>query len=55
VDFNPKVLLENVNVIFHVAATVLFFECIADSLKMNVRGTYELLELARGMKKLNVS
>ena len=49
-----KRLIEKVSIVFHVAATVLFFECIADSLKMNVRGTYDLLELARSMKQLKV-
>jgi len=48
-------LVENVSVIFHVAASVRFDEPIRDATIMNVRGTREVVQLAKQMKHLKVS
>lgn len=52
-DYN--MLVENVSIVFHVAATVRFDEPIQDSIFKNVRGTREVAHLARQMKNLMVS
>lgn len=48
-------LVENVSVVFHVAASVRFDEPIRDATIMNVRGTREVVQLAKQMKHLEVS
>lgn len=48
-------LVENVSVVFHVAASVRFDEPIRDATIMNVRGTREVVQLAKQMKHLKVS
>lgn len=48
-------LAENVSIVFHVAATVRFDEPIHDAIIKNVRGTREIVLLARQMKNLSVS
>jgi len=48
-------LVENISVIFHVAASVRFDEPIRDATIMNVRGTREVVQLAKQMKHLEVS
>lgn len=48
-------LVNNVSIIFHVAASVRFNESIKDATIMNVRGTREVVELAKLMKNLTVS
>ena len=40
------------NIVFHVAATVRFEEKLSKSIKINVRGTKELMDLAREMEGL---
>ena len=40
------------NVVFHVAATVRFDEALSKSITINVRGTKELMDLAREMDGL---
>ena len=40
------------NVVFHVAATVKFDEKLSKSIAINVRGTKELMDLAREMEGL---
>lgn len=52
-DYN--MLVKNVSIVFHVAATVRFDEPIKDSIIKNVRGTREVAHLARQMKNLMVS
>jgi len=47
-------LIENVNFVFHCAATVKFNEPIEFATKINVTGTESVLELATEMKKLKV-
>uniref|UniRef100_A0A336MDU5 Fatty acyl-CoA reductase n=1 Tax=Culicoides sonorensis TaxID=179676 RepID=A0A336MDU5_CULSO len=45
-------LVENVNVVFHCAATVKFTLPLKESIEFNVLGTYRLLELGKEMKNL---
>ena len=47
-----SMLTSETNVVFHVAATVRFQEKLSKSIDINVRGTKELLDLAREMKGL---
>lgn len=48
-------LIENVDVVVHVAATVRFNEPLSNATKINVQATVELINLAKEMKKLKVS
>lgn len=45
---------KNVNVIFHVAATVKFDTPIKKAVHMNIRSTSDLLDLAHEIKELKV-
>lgn len=54
-DQDYNFLIENVSVVFHVAASVRFDEPIRDATIMNVRGTREIVYLAKKMKNLRVS
>lgn len=47
-------LIENVNFIFHCAATIKFNEPIEIATKINVQGTENMLELAAQLKYLKV-
>lgn len=47
-------LIENVNFIFHCAATVKFNEPLECATKINIQGTENVLMLASHMKKLKV-
>ncbi|XP_044764592.1 fatty acyl-CoA reductase 1-like [Coccinella septempunctata] len=47
-------LYEEVQVVFHCAATVRFDECLRTAVLLNVRGTQQMLELAKGMRNLQV-
>ncbi|XP_013888639.1 fatty acyl-CoA reductase 1 [Austrofundulus limnaeus] len=47
-------LVENINVIFHCAATVRFNEPLKDSMQLNVLATQKMLALAHRMKHLEV-
>lgn len=49
-----KTLQEEAQLVFHVAATVRFDEKLSLSLRLNVHATKKILELCRGMKKLEV-
>lgn len=50
-----KELIKNeVNVIFHVAATVRFDAPLRQAVNMNIRSTSDLLDIAADMKKLKV-
>jgi len=51
-DEDRKLLIEEVNIIFHMAASVQFTDSICTALKINVRGTREMAELAKQMKSL---
>ncbi|XP_054280095.1 putative fatty acyl-CoA reductase CG5065 [Macrosteles quadrilineatus] len=45
-------ILENVSIVFHVAASVRFNEPLTDAILMNTRGTREVVELCLKMKQL---
>jgi len=47
-------LIENVNFVFHCAATIKFNEPLAIATKINIQGTKNLLTLATDMKNLKV-
>lgn len=49
-----KTLTENVNIVFHVAATVRFDEKLKLALSINVIGTREMITLSREMRDLKV-
>jgi fatty acyl-CoA reductase len=48
-------LTENVSIVFHVAATVRFDDPIHDAIIKNVRGTREVVQLAKQMKNILAS
>ena len=50
-----QLLIENVSVVFHSAATIRFNEELKTALDMNVKGPMQLLEICRKMKRLEVS
>ena len=47
-----EVVRREVNIVFHSAATVRFDDLLTRSVSMNVRGTKELMDLAKEMKNL---
>ncbi|KAI3389519.1 hypothetical protein SNEBB_005768 [Seison nebaliae] len=47
-------LIEEVNVIIHSAATVRFDEPLKFAIRMNIKGVYQMIQLAKEMKKLFV-
>jgi alcohol-forming fatty acyl-CoA reductase len=47
-------LINEVDIIFHNAASVNFFVSLYENSKVNVEGTFRLLELAKEMKRLKV-
>ncbi|XP_018401452.1 PREDICTED: putative fatty acyl-CoA reductase CG5065 [Cyphomyrmex costatus] len=49
-----KILIENVNIVYHGAATVRFDELLKRAVLLNTRGTKLMLELAKEMKHLLV-
>ncbi|KAF2896919.1 hypothetical protein ILUMI_09255 [Ignelater luminosus] len=49
-----KLLIDNVSVVFHCAATLKLEAELKDAIEMNTEGTQKVLELAREMKKLDV-
>ncbi|CAI6353065.1 unnamed protein product [Macrosiphum euphorbiae] len=53
-DDDYNLLVSNVSIVFHVAATVRFDEPIRDAIIKNVRGTREVVGLAAQMKNLMV-
>lgn len=53
-ETDKKKLLEEVNCVFHCAATVRFDEKIRTAVNINVRATRDLLAMAREMKHLTV-
>ena len=52
-DFN--LLVENVSIVFNLAATVRFDEDLKSALQMNVKGPRSLLEICHKIKHLEVS
>ena len=50
---DEETLVNEVSVIFHAAATVKFDDDLADSIKMNVKGTLSIIQLARKMNSLS--
>ncbi|XP_015432153.1 PREDICTED: putative fatty acyl-CoA reductase CG5065 [Dufourea novaeangliae] len=51
---DKKVLCENINIIYHGAATVRFDELLKRAVLLNTRGTKQMLELAKEMKQLKL-
>lgn len=49
-----KMLIENVNIVYHGAATVRFDEMLKKAVLLNTRGTKQMIELAKEMKHLNL-
>jgi len=47
-------LIENVNFVFHCAATIKFNETLPIAIRINIQGTENLLELATKMNNLKV-
>lgn len=52
--FDRQLLQREVDVVFHVAATVNFNEKLKLSAAINLNGTKEMLELCKGMENLKV-
>ena len=50
----PRMLLTEVSVVFHSAATIRFDEKLTEAVKLNVVAVQTILELAKRMKKLEV-
>ncbi|XP_050438687.1 putative fatty acyl-CoA reductase CG5065 [Adelges cooleyi] len=53
-DVDYRMLSENVSVVFHAAATVRFDEPLREAIIKNVRGTREVVQLGKQMKRLKV-
>ena len=53
-EADRELLCQEVNIVFHVAATVRFDEKLATAININVRSTKQLLQLARLMPHLKV-
>ncbi|TDG39648.1 hypothetical protein AWZ03_013930 [Drosophila navojoa] len=47
-----QLLIDHVNVVFHMAATVRFDEKLKRAVKINVHGTYDIMQLCKEMKYL---
>lgn len=54
-EYDRQKLIENCQIIFHVAATVRFDEKLKLALAINVNGTKEVMLLSKTMKSLVVS
>ena len=50
---DEEMLINDVSVLFHVAATVKFDDDLADAIKMNVKGTLSIVELAHKLNSLS--
>lgn len=50
-----EMLTEKINIVFHAAANVQFTEQLYSSLKVNTRGTREMINLCLKMKSLQVT
>ncbi|XP_076277547.1 putative fatty acyl-CoA reductase CG5065 [Lasioglossum baleicum] len=51
---DKKMLCENVNIVYHLAATVRFDELLKRAVILNTRGTKQMLDLAKEMKHLKL-
>ncbi|XP_034541660.1 fatty acyl-CoA reductase 1 isoform X2 [Notolabrus celidotus] len=51
---DQSILAENINVVFHCAATIRFNEALKDAVQLNVLATQKMLALAHRMKHLEV-
>ncbi|XP_076643125.1 putative fatty acyl-CoA reductase CG5065 [Halictus rubicundus] len=51
---DKKMLCENVNIVYHCAATVRFDELLKRAVLLNTRGTKQMLDLAKEMKNLKL-
>ena len=49
-----KTLVEEVEIVFHSAATIRFDEKLTEAVKLNVGAVYALIQLCKMMKKLQV-
>lgn len=47
-----NLLIDNVDIVFHMAATVRFDEKLKTALKINVNGAYDIMKLCKEMKNL---
>ena len=52
-SIDEEIIANSVSVIFHVAATVKFDDELANAIKMNVKGTQSMIELARKISNLS--
>uniref|UniRef100_A0A0K8SMN4 Fatty acyl-CoA reductase n=2 Tax=Lygus hesperus TaxID=30085 RepID=A0A0K8SMN4_LYGHE len=50
---NQQELIENINIVYHVAASVRFTEELISAIQLNIKSTYSMLELAKRMKNLH--
>lgn len=48
-----QILIDNVNVVFHSAATLDFFQSLKETTNINLRGTRRVVELCQQLKKLD--
>ena len=53
-ECDVNVLQQNIDIVFHVAATVRFNEPLKDAANLNTFGTHRIMELCTKMKKLKV-
>lgn len=51
---NLELLVENVSIVFHSAATTKFNEKLNTAIEMNVKGPLQMLEICRQMTRLEV-
>lgn len=51
---DTQLLINEVNIVYHVAATVKFDQALTDAIFMNVRGTREICNLALAMKQVQM-
>lgn len=51
---DEQFLINNVSIIYHLAATVRFDEALGDAVLLNTRGTRELVNLAKKISNLEV-
>lgn len=50
-----QLIIENVSIMYHCAASIRFDEPLKDAVLLNTRGTKYMLDLAKECKKLDVS
>lgn len=53
-DEDERLIIDEVEIIYHAAADVRFDENLKEAIEINVRGTKEVVELAQRTKNLNV-